>query len=84
MAYASVDMFNCVKKNFKLSSMNPDYLFSHSDLARVAKGVALYSPRSRYMERRPEKGRFERSSTSGRQSIATGKIVECSSSKDPR
>ena len=77
-------MFNRVRKNFTLSSMSPEYLFSHSDLARIAKGVVLYSPKSRYLERRPEKGRCEGSNTSGTQSIANGNVAESGASKDPR
>ena len=40
-------MYNKIKEKFIASPTNPQYVFSHHDLARIAKGVFIYSPKSR-------------------------------------
>ena len=84
MAHASVDIFNYVKDNFKESLANPQYLFSHYDLACIAKGVFLFSPRSKLAEKKPEKFRLEGSLATTKESIPNLSSSDCSPSQGNR
>ena len=49
-------MYNKIKEKFIASPTNPQYVFSHHDLARIAKGVFIYSPKSRLRARKSGHG----------------------------
>ena len=83
MAHASVDIFDHVKNNFKESSANPQYLFSHHDLACIAKGIFLFSPRSKSAEKRPEKC-LEDPLAIAKESMPSFSSSDCNSSQGNR
>eukprot|EP00794_Sanderia_malayensis_P003656 gene3656-4173_t len=47
LAFASVDIYNRVKRHLISSPSHPHFVFSQHDLARISKGVFIYSPKSR-------------------------------------
>lgn len=49
-------MYTKIKEKFSATPTNPQYVFSHHDLARIAKGVFIYSPKSRLRARKSGHG----------------------------
>lgn len=68
MASASVNLYDKVREELRPTPMNPHFIFTQHDLARVAQSMSLFStssrsrPRPRIRKRGTERGMFKYSS----------------------
>eukprot|EP00795_Rhopilema_esculentum_P014239 gene14239-5264_t len=76
LSRSSVDIFCKIKESFTPSPTNPHFVFSHHDLARIAKGVFIYSPKSRLKARKTEKGLLDRAHSGVNQSLPDLKTAD--------